>query len=91
MILLFVDTQCVIQHLTFLRGSERDETCVRIALVAGSCDALMSPSVMRSMQGSYGDGCVLQFVDGAGHHLMYDMQSEVGAGVGERIVGGWGI
>ncbi|KAF8989102.1 Alpha/Beta hydrolase protein [Cyathus striatus] len=91
MMLPFVDTQRVIQHLTFSRGGEKDETCVRIALVAGSCDALMSPSVMRLMQRTYGDGCVLQFVDGAGHHLMHDMQWEVGAGAVERIVGGWGI
>ncbi|TFK38943.1 Alpha/Beta hydrolase protein [Crucibulum laeve] len=82
MMLPFVDTRRVLRHITF-------GVMQRIYLIAGSDDALMSPNIMKDMNGKY--GCGVGFIEGAGHHLMQDKQWKDGAQVLENKLTEWGI
>lgn len=66
----FINTQRVLQNMTFVQGTIQTK---RVHLIAGTQDALMSPDIMRRAQSAY--RCDLDFVDGAGEFFFQVFQS----------------
>ncbi|KAM0755158.1 alpha/beta-hydrolase [Meredithblackwellia eburnea MCA 4105] len=83
MMFRFVNTERVKMHL---KGEDGN---VRLALIAGTEDRLMTPAVMEMLEKEY--GCGLVPIDGAGHHLMHDIQWEEGAKACLDIIEHWGV